>query len=68
MVAKVIQCPFMNVDYGNKTGELKITCEHGRVTFKDRDSMREYIGKYCGCEWQSCTLAQSLLEYYERND
>ena len=70
VMAKVIQCPFLITDYGNKTGELKITCENGKIAFKSKGSMREYIEEYCGClkGWQACTLAQNLLKYYEERN
>lgn len=70
MMAKAIQCPFMLVDYSDKKGELHISCEHGKIIFKNKKKLREHLNRYCGCTegWHECTLAKSLIEYYEGNE
>lgn len=45
---------------------MKIHCEGGKVLFKDRESAKEYIDRYCAGDWRKCTVAMALLRYYER--
>lgn len=58
-------CPFYRWDE-----RLKVHCGKNRVVFQDRDGIRNYAKKYCASPsgWSSCTLAQSLIEQYERNE
>lgn len=67
---KLIFCPFLLEDSLSKRGKKGIVCEHGKLIFNDKRSVREYMDKYCGCEdgWKTCTLATSLLSFYERED
>ena len=58
-------CPFLKWDE-----KLKVHCEGGCVAFPDRDAYAEYTGRYCANVpgWQGCSLAASLMQYYERTD
>ena len=58
-------CPFFVWDE-----MLAIHCEGGRLTFKDREQMLEYIDRHCAClqGWKNCSMAISLEKYYERTD
>lgn len=58
-------CPFLKWDE-----KLKVHCEGGCVAFPDRDAYTEYTGRYCANVpgWQDCSLAASLMRYYERTD
>lgn len=63
---KTFACPFFMWDE-----KLKIHCEGGcRVAFLDRVGASEYIDCHCGDVngWESCSIARSLLRYYERCD
>lgn len=60
---KTFLCPFFRWDE-----RQKIHCEIGRVSFPDRASAREYTDRYCGGDWKSCTLAQAMMQYYERDE
>lgn len=59
--SKTFLCPFYSWDE-----KMKIHCEGGKVLFKDRESAKEYIDRYCAGDWRKCTVAGSLLRYYER--
>jgi len=69
-MVRAIHCPFWGAELLYKKGENKISCEHGMLIFYDRESIEEYIEKYCDCPsgWKKCTLAASLIKYYERED
>ena len=62
---KTFACPFFKWDE-----KLAVHCEGGRVTFPDKEAALEYIDRYCGSPagWRSCSVAASLLKYYERKD
>lgn len=59
-----IECPFIRTNELEKRGVCKLSCEHGKLTFHDKDSMRLFIKKYCGSVygWKECSLAESLME------
>ena len=61
--SKTFLCPFYSWDE-----KMKIHCEGGKVLFKDRESAKEYIDRYCAGDWRKCTVAGSLLRYYEREE
>lgn len=61
--SKTFLCPFYTWD--EKT---KVHCEGGRMSFKDRESAKEYIDRYCAGDWRRCTVAAALLRYYERTE
>lgn len=46
-----------------------IHCEGGRVEFQDRKAATEYADRYCAHRsgWRECSMAASLLGYYERS-
>lgn len=69
-MARLIYCPFLIADLLDKKGENKISCENGRLIFYNRETVKEYMDKYCACPdgWKKCTLASSLMQYYERED
>lgn len=58
-------CPFLKWDE-----RLKIHCEGGCAAFPDRETYAEYTARFCACTdgWKRCTLASSMLRYYERTD
>lgn len=47
-----------------------MSCEGCRMTFLDDDTKREYTDRYCASldGWESCSIAGSLLQFYERTD
>ncbi len=63
--SKTWACPFFKWDE-----RLCVHCESARAKFKDRETMMEYIDKYCASVqgWEKCSLAATLLRYYERNE
>lgn len=69
-MARMVYCPFWGSDLFDKKGENKISCEHGMLTFYNRNSIEEYMKKYCCSNdgWKKCTLAASLQKYYEREE
>ncbi len=60
---KTFACPFFKWDE-----RLCVHCEGGVVRFRDRREAMEYIDRYCASVdgWEKCSLARSLLGYYER--
>ncbi len=56
-------CPFFIWDE-----RLAVHCEGGRLRFPDREAAEAYAARFCGghVEWRGCTVARSLLRYYER--
>lgn len=62
---KTFACPFFKWDE-----RLCVHCEGGRVTFPGKEAALEYIDRYCAAAqgWQACTVASTLLRYYERTD
>ena len=56
-------CPYFKWD-----GKTEIHCEGGVISFPDKQSLTEYITKFCCAnpEWTECTIADSLSNYYER--
>lgn len=58
-------CPFFTWDE-----RLCIHCEGGRVCFRDKPEAAEYTARYCASPkgWKDCTLACSLLKYYDRTE
>lgn len=69
-MGSVKECPFFRTDGLEKRGASRLSCEHGKLTFYDRDAMRSFMKKYCRnfTGWQSCSLASSLLKYYDREE
>lgn len=62
---KTFACPFFKWDE-----RLCVHCEGGRPTFPDRAAATEYIDRYCADVngWRDCSIAKTLLRYYERTD
>lgn len=58
-----VRCPFYLRDRDNK-----ITCEAGRQRWPDMQAKRTYLRDYCAGDWEHCTVARILQEYYERTD
>lgn len=56
-------CPFFKWDE-----PLRFHCEGGRQVFPDRQAARDYAGRYCAHMpgWKDCSVADSLLRYYDR--
>lgn len=65
---KVLFCPFVKTNVVDHAGGFRISCEHGKLNFYEKESARNYINKYCGSEygWKECSLACSLMQYYEK--
>lgn len=63
---KVWTCPFFKWD-----DQQSIGCEGGKLRFYDKESAVEYMDKYCAgtaCSWEQCTVAASLLKFYDRKE
>lgn len=63
---KAWTCPFFKWDDMKSVG-----CEGGKLCFHDKESAVEYMDKYCagtGHSWERCSVAASLLKYYDRKD
>ena len=63
---KAWTCPFFKWDDQKSVG-----CEGGKLIFHDKESAVEYMDKYCagnGCSWERCSVAASLLKYYDRKE
>lgn len=62
---RVWACPFFQWD--ERRG---IHCEGGGVSFEDRETFGRYATRHC-CDvdgWDKCSLAQALVERYERRE
>lgn len=63
---KAWTCPFFKWDDVQNVG-----CEGGKLRFKDRKSAVAYMDAYCagtGHAWEQCSVAASLLNYYDRKE
>ncbi|MGN1187121.1 MAG: hypothetical protein ACI4R6_01400 [Lachnospiraceae bacterium] len=69
-MSKIIYCPFLKTDLADKKGQCRLSCEHGMLVFYNRESVRGFVNKYCGSPdgWKGCSLASSLMDYYEGGD
>ncbi len=58
-------CPFFKWDE-----KYKVHCEGARLVFPDKETEWEYTGSYCAGKngWKNCSVAESLLKYYDRGD
>lgn len=63
--SKTFVCPFFKWDE-----RLRVHCEGGHLAFRDRPETEDYIDRHCADleGWKGCSLAGSLLRYYERTD
>lgn len=64
-MGKTWECPFYKWD-----ARLAVYCEGGKITFPDRKALEDYSEKHCTSlnGWEMCSLAESLLQYYERKE
>lgn len=61
---KAWTCPFFKWDDVQSVG-----CEGGKLRFPDKESAVEYMDAYCaGAAWEQCSVAASLLNYYDRKE
>lgn len=63
---KAWTCPFFKWDDQKCVG-----CEGGKLLFADKESAVEYMDAYCASQehaWKNCSIAASLLKYYDRKD
>lgn len=62
---KLWVCPFYR--WSDKT---RVHCEGGTgVAFHDIRTIVEYMEGYCASQnWKQCSIAKSMLTYYERRD
>lgn len=63
---KAWTCPFFKWD-----DQKSIGCEGGKLQFHDKESAVEYMDRYCAgttCSWERCSVAASLLNYYDRKE
>lgn len=63
---KAWACPFFKWDDVQSVG-----CEGGKLRFPDKESAVAYMDTYCagtGCAWEQCSVAASLLNYYDRKE
>lgn len=60
----------MITNLADKKGECKISCEHGKLVFHDKETLKAFVDKYCGemGGWKGCTLAMSLMDYFEKKE
>jgi hypothetical protein len=63
--SKTFVCPFFKWDE-----RLRVHCEGGCLSFHDRPEAEDYIDRHCADleGWKCCSLACSLLRYYERTE
>lgn len=59
------KCPFYMWDR-----RKEIRCECCKVDFHDGTGKQKYADRYCTDlnGWRDCTIAKSLLDYYERTE
>lgn len=61
---RIYICPFFAI-----REKLMIRCEGGELKFHDGEATTDYCTRHCSAEdWKKCSLAASLLRYYERID
>ena len=62
---KAWTCPFFTWDDKKSVG-----CEGGKLRFPDKESAVQYMDTYCASPmgWKKCTVAASLLKYYDRKE
>lgn len=55
-------CPYYSYDE-----KLAVHCEAGKIKFKGDVAITDYMDKYCASyEYEKCSLAKFLEEYYRR--
>ena len=59
----IYKCPF----YEHRE-KLFVRCEGGRFVFRDGAATSDYVAKYCCDEWKKCSVANALLQTYEREE
>lgn len=53
--------------YFQRTMKNAIFCENGtRFNFKDGEGQHQYYEQFCCDQWQGCTVAKALNDFYER--
>ena len=58
---RVWVCPYYRCDYPDK-----LSCEAGKITMHDRETLRQYAVRYCASYgWEECTLAKILCKTEE---
>ena len=64
---KIMYCPFFKTNMLEKKGACRLSCEHGTLIFYSKQNVNDFLEKYCGEQsgWKDCSLAGSLMEYYE---
>lgn len=63
---KAWTCPFFKWD-----DKQCVACEGGKLHFPDKESATEYMDAFCAGKdraWEWCSIAASLLQYYERKE
>ena len=60
---KAWTCPFFTWDE-----MLTVGCEGGKLRFPDKESAVAYMDAHCAGDWKRCSVASSLLKYYDRKD
>lgn len=58
---RVFLCPF----FTSANTADRVNCEGGRVMMPGRDTTRDYSVRYCAGDWKQCSIARSLLKYYD---
>ena len=67
---RIFLCPF----FTSQNSPDRVVCEAGRTTFYSTAEsagtkvIDKYADTYCCADWQRCTLARALIEFYERED
>ncbi len=59
-------CPYYHSESQTVDGTSRVNCEGGHIRFLDKDSRRCYMYEYCATNWQACTVAQMMNDYYAR--
>lgn len=67
-MATMMYCPFLTVDYKDKTGKLCIRCERALIKFESGAEWRDFVSRYCGSEngWKACSIAKNTMKHYEK--
>lgn len=61
---RVFACPF----FTSAKKPDRVNCEGGRVKMPEAEATAGYSSQYCEGDWKRCSIAQQLMEFYERKD
>lgn len=58
----IFKCPFYSRDYREY-----LNCEGAQLRLA-KSPLDDYTKQFCAGEWEDCTIAQTLLKSYEREE